>query len=161
MKLTMLALVAVAAAVGIVAVRAQDDVKVPDHLFVASDELAWIDGPPALPAGAKLAVIEGNPATPGPFTMRLKVSDGYKVPPHFHPAIEHVSVMSGTLNIGAGDAFDASKTKALGSGGFAVMQTGVKHFVWMKDETVIQIHGMGPWGITYVNPADDPRNAKK
>lgn len=160
MRLTVLVLMALAAA-GIVEVRAQDDVKVPDHQFLASEEMEWVDAPPALPPGAKMAVVEGNPAKPGPLTMRIKLPVDYKVPPHFHPAVEHVTVLSGSLNIGAGDTFDASKTKALGPGGFAVMQTGVKHFVWTKGETVIQVHAMGPWGITYVNPADDPRNAKQ
>lgn len=153
MKIVAIALIALAA------VSAQD-VKVPDHQFIAPDDVKWVDGPPSLPPGAKIAILEGNPAKPEPFTMRLKLPAGYKVMPHFHPAVEHVTVLSGTLHLGAGDTFDESKTTALGPGGFAVMQTGVKHFVWCKDEVVLQGHAVGPWGVTYANPADDPRNKK-
>jgi quercetin dioxygenase-like cupin family protein len=160
MKLAAVAFVAIATA-AVFAAPAQDDVKVPDHQFIGSDDIKWSAAPPSLPAGAHAAILEGNPAKPGPFTMRLKLPAGYKIPPHTHPAIEHVTVLSGTLNVGTGEVLDASKTTALAPGSFAVMQTGVKHFVWTKDEVVLQAHSVGPWGITYVNPADDPRNASK
>ena len=75
--------------------------------------------------------------------------------------MEHVTILSGTLNFGTGDVFDAAKTTPLGPGGFAVLQTGVKHFVWNKEEVIFQGHAMGPWGLTYVNSEDDPRNSKK
>lgn len=139
----------------------QDDVKVPDHQFINVGDIKWGDAPPSLPPGAKAAVLEGNPAKPGPFALRLKFPADYKVLPHYHPAIEHVTVLSGTLYVGAGDAFDSGKTTPVEAGGFVILQTGVKHFVWCKEETVVQAHSVGPWGITYVNPADDPRNAKK
>jgi quercetin dioxygenase-like cupin family protein len=149
--------VAIAALLGL---AAQDDAKVPDHQFTAPDDMKWVDAPPSLPPGAKVAIIEGNPAKPGPFTMRIKFPAGYKIAPHYHPAIEHVTVLSGSVNLGAGDSLDDSKSKTLGVGGFAVMQTGVKHFLSTKEEAVVQAHSIGPWGITYVNPSDDPR-AKK
>ena len=155
-----IAFVALASA-AVFAAPVQDDVKVPDHQFIGTDELKWGDAPPSLPPGAKAVILEGNPAKPGPFTMRLKLPADYKILPHFHPAIEHVTVLSGTLNLGTGDKFDSGKTTPLGPGGFAVMQTGVKHFVWCKEEVVIQAHSIGPWGITYLNAADDPRNSKK
>ena len=160
MKLIAAVFVAIASA-AVFAAPAQDDVKVPDHQFISADSLKWGDGPPSLPPGAKAVILEGNPAKPGPFTMRLKLPADYKIPPHTHPAIEHVTVLSGTLRIGTGDAFDSGKTTGIGAGGFAVMQTGVKHFVWCKEEVVLQAHSIGPWGITYVNAADDPRNSKK
>ncbi|MBV8880409.1 MAG: cupin domain-containing protein [Planctomycetaceae bacterium] len=160
MKLVAIAFLALASA-AVFAAPVQDDVKVPDHQFIVPDDIKWGDAPPSLPPGAKAAVLEGNPAKPGPFTLRLKMPAGYKILPHTHPAIEHVTILSGTLNIGAGEAFDEAKTTAVGPGGYAIMQTGVKHFVWCKDEVVLQAHSVGPWGITYVNPADDPRNAKK
>jgi hypothetical protein len=71
--------------------------------------------------------------------------------------IEHVTVISGTFHMGKGDKFDMGKTKALTPGGFAIMQPGTQHFAWTKEETIVQIHSVGPWGVTYVNPADDPR----
>jgi anti-sigma factor ChrR (cupin superfamily) len=132
-----------------------------DHQIFSPAEIKWVDGPPALPAGAKIAVLEGDPKQPGPFTLRLQVPDGYKIPPHTHPAVEHVTVISGTFNLGMGDKFDQAATRELVTGSFAFMPAGMKHFGWMKGETVVQVHGMGPFAIIYVNPADDPRNAKK
>lgn len=126
------------------------------HLMVTPDELKWADVP-SLPAGAKIAVIEGPPTEAVPFTFQLKLPANYRIPAHWHPAIEHVTVISGTFNMGAGDKLDPSKTKALYTGSVAVMQPKTTHFAWTKEETVIQVHGVGPWGITYVNPADDPR----
>ena len=125
------------------------------------DELKWQDGPPSLPPGAKLAVLEGDPSKPGPFVFRVKVPDGYRIPPHTHPKPERVTVVSGTFNLGMGDAFDATKTEALPAGTYGKWPAGMKHFVWIKGETVVQFHGDGPWSIEYVNPADDPRNKKK
>ena len=125
------------------------------------DELTWKDGPPSLPKGAKIAVLEGDPAKPGPFVFRVKVPDGYRIPPHTHPKPERVTVISGTFNIGMGDKFDASKGKAMPAGTYGTWPAGMKHFVWVKGETVVQFHGNGPWEIEYINPADDPRKRKK
>lgn len=117
----------------------------------------WQDGPASLPVGAEFAVLEGDPAQTGPFTMRLRLPEGYEIPPHTHPAIEHVTVLSGTLNVAMGEKIDKSRGQPLSSGGFMVMQPGMPHYVWATGETVIQLHGIGPWGIDYVNPSDDPR----
>ena len=110
-----------------------------------------------MPAGAKLAVIEGPLNAAGPVTFRLKFPANYQVPAQWHPAIEHVTVISGTLNFGMGDKFDRSKTKALSTGSVAIMPAKTNHFVWTKEEAIAQVHGVGPWSVTYVNPADDPR----
>jgi hypothetical protein len=125
------------------------------------DNLKWQDGPPSLPPGAKFAVLEGDPTKPGPFVFRVKVPDGYRIPPHTHPKPERVTIISGTFNLGTGDKFDASKTKALPASTYGTSPPGMKHFVWIKGETVIQFHGDGPWTINYLDPADDPRNKKK
>jgi quercetin dioxygenase-like cupin family protein len=125
------------------------------------NSLKWQDGPPSLPPGAKIAVLEGDPTKPGPFVFRVKVPDGYKIPPHTHPKPERVTVVSGTFNLGMGDKFDATKTEALLAGTYGTWPAGMKHFVWTKGETVVQFHGEGPWTIEYLNPADDPRNKKK
>ena len=125
------------------------------------DGLVWKDGPASLPPGAKIAVLEGDPDKSGPFVFRVKVPDGYRIPPHTHPKPERVTVISGTFNIGMGAKFDATKGEAMPTGTYGTWPSGMKHFVWVKGETVVQFHGDGPWTINYVNPADDPRNAKK
>lgn len=125
-------------------------------LIVTPSDLQWGDTN-ALPAGAKVAVIEGKMDKKGPITARLKLPADYKLPAHWHPGVERVTVLSGTFNYGMGDKLDPQMTKALGPGSVVVMQPKMNHFVWTKEETVIQLNVMGPWGITYVNPADDPR----
>ncbi|MBI2104105.1 MAG: cupin domain-containing protein [Candidatus Omnitrophica bacterium] len=127
------------------------------HVFVTPGDLAWQDGPPALPDGAQAAVIEGDPKQAGLFTMRLKLPANYRIPAHWHPADEHVTVISGTFNMGAGDVLDTAQGTALPAGSFALMPAQHHHFAWASEETVIQLHGMGPWQINYINPADDPR----
>lgn len=128
------------------------------HTALAPDEMKWGPAPPGLPPGADIAVVSGDPSKPGlPFTMRARFPDGYKVPPHWHPTDENVTVLQGTINLGTGDTFDQSATKALPTGSFASMPKHMHHFAWASGETIIQIHGMGPFAITYVNPADDPR----
>ena len=124
------------------------------------DKIEWKDGPSSLPKGAKIAVLEGDPTKDGPFVFRVKVPDGYRIPVHTHPKAERVTVISGTFNIGMGEKFDAQATQAMPAGTYGHWATGMKHFVWIKGETVVQFHGMGPWSIQYVNPADDPRNQK-
>jgi hypothetical protein len=127
----------------------------------APADLKWGNGPASIPPGAKLAVLEGDPRKEGPFVMRLKLPDRYKIPPHTHPKPERVTVISGQFNIGMGDTFDPAKGTAMPAGTFGTWAPGMKHFVWATGETVIQLHGNGPWMIEYVNPADDPRNAKR
>jgi quercetin dioxygenase-like cupin family protein len=127
------------------------------HIMVLPNEMKWMPAPASLPAGAQVAMIEGNPTKAEPLTMRLKFPAGYKIAPHTHPAIEHVTVLSGTFHIAAGEEFDQTKGKRLPVGSFVVMPIGMPHFAWAGEETIIQLHSVGPWGITYVNPADDPR----
>ena len=133
----------------------------PAHVMVTPSDVTWGPGPDALPIGAMAAVIEGDPKAAGLFCMRLKVPAGYKVPAHWHPADEHVTVISGTLNMGMGDKLDQNKGKELPTGSFVVMPAKSTHFAWTTGETIIQIHALGPWAINYVNPKDDPRLAKK
>jgi hypothetical protein len=126
-------------------------------LFPAG-EIKWQEGPRSLPKGAMIAVLEGDPAKKGPFVFRLKIPDGYRVPPHTHPKTERITVISGAFNIGMGDSFDERATKEMPAGTYGYWEGGMKHFVWAKGETVLQFHGMGPWSIQYLNPVDDPRN---
>ncbi len=128
-------------------------------LFPAAD-IKWQDGPPSLPKGAQFAVLEGDPTKEGPFVFRVKVPDGYRIPPHTHPKTERVTVISGTFHIDMGDTFDEKAGRAMPAGTYGHWAAGMKHFVWVKGETVVQFHGEGPWTINYVNPADDPRKGK-
>ena len=131
-------------------------------LFTPGDvNLKWMDAPNALPAGAKLAVLEGNPFAEGLYTMRLKMPEGYKIPPHWHKRVEHVTVVAGTFNLGMGEKFDQSVGQRMPAGSFGFLPPGMRHFAWATGETTIQLHGLGPWEIVYVNPADDPRNQQK
>jgi quercetin dioxygenase-like cupin family protein len=125
------------------------------HIMVSPAELTWNDLP-ALP-GVKIAVIEGPLTEAVPIMFRLKFPANFQVPPHSHPGIEHVTIISGTLNMGTGDVFDRTKTRALTTGSVAIMPPGTHHFVWTSEETIGQVHSIGPWSVTYVNPADDPR----
>ena len=93
--------------------------------------------------------------------MRFKTSDGYKIAPHTHPTAERLTVISGTVHLGMGDKFEEAEARELAPGSFAVLPAGMTHFVWTTGETVVQIHSEGPFEMKYVNPADDPRNAKK
>jgi hypothetical protein len=124
-------------------------------------EIKWQEGPASLAKGAKMAILEGDPTKAGVFTMRLWFPDGFVVAPHWHSQIEHVTVIQGTLNIGMGEKFDRAATRAMPAGSFGFWPINMRHFGWMKGETVLQLHGMGPWTVTYVNPSDDPRNSKK
>ena len=124
-------------------------------------ELKWSPAPAILPAGARLAVIEGDPGKAGEFTMRLWMPAKYRIPPHFHPATEHVTVVQGTFFVGMGETFDAKQGQRLPAGSFGALPAGMRHYAWTEDETVIQLHGIGPWSLTYVNPADDPSRKSK
>ena len=132
----------------------------PEHAIHTPTQIKWTAGPASLPPGAQLAVLEGDPAKEGFFTMRVRLPDGYKIPPHTHPKVEHVTVISGTFNFGMGATFDPSTTKEMPAGTFGFWPAGMQHFAWARGETIVQLHGIGPWSIEYVNPADDPRKAK-
>ena len=133
----------------------------PQHRAYTPATLIWMDAPPALPKGSKVALMQGDPSAPGLFTMRIKLPAGYRVPPHFHPADEQMTVISGEVMMALGDTFDESKGHALPAGSFSIMPKGVHHYAWSKIDSEIQVHGIGPWGIIYVNPQDDPRNIKE
>ncbi len=125
---------------------------------VTPEEIRWSDGPPSLPKGAQFAVISGDPAAEGPFVMRLKLPANYAIAPHWHPADENVTVISGTFHMGEGTVVDRSKAKMMPVGSFTMMSAAMRHFAFTHNtETIIQLHGMGPWRITYVDPKDDPR----
>lgn len=127
------------------------------HIQILADEIQWESGPRSLPEGAEYAVLEGDPGQPGMFVMRLKLPDGFVIPPHTHPGVERVTVISGTFHLGHGARFDRDRLERLPAGSFTVMPPGMRHFAVAEGETVVQITSIGPWDIHYLNPADDPR----
>ena len=134
----------------------------PSHVIVVMpSNIQWVAAPPVLPPGAKVALLEGDPSQPGPFTMRIWLPDGYRIPPHVHPGNERVTVVSGTFQVGMGNAFDESKLADLPAGTYAALAPGTAHFARAKGETVVQLNNMGPWALNYVNPAVDPRNVPR
>lgn len=131
------------------------------HAVTGMTGVKWGPGNPAFPPGVQMAVMAGDPASKGFVSIRAKMPAGYKVPPHFHPTDEHVTVLSGTMAFGMGDSIDAKSEKTVTRGGYFVAQANMHHYAIAKAATVIQVDLEGPFGITYVNAADDPRNAKK
>jgi len=125
----------------------------------ADTALGWQPGPPALPPGARVAVLEGDPAKPGPFRLRLEMPDGYEVRPHHHPMSETIGVIEGTALLGRGKQWDDDKLKPLAVGDEANVAAKEPHFVRARERTVIEVRSTGPFEITYINPADDPRKA--
>lgn len=113
-----------------------------------------------LPADARAAIISGNPTQAQPYVVRAQLPANYRIPPHWHPTTENVTVLSGTVAFGMGEKFDAAALRDVPAGGFAVVPAEMRHFFVSKTASTIQIHGMGPFGITYVDPADDPRTRK-
>ena len=144
--------------------RARDDKKdghgegKDGHVLVTPDKLKWGPAPPSLPPGAQVAILVGDPRTAGSmYVMRVKMPDGFKVPAHWHPVDENVTVLQGTFLLGRGDKFDAHAAEEMPAGSYSRMPRGMRHFAQAKGETILQVHGVGPFEINYVNPADDPR----
>ena len=121
--------------------------------------LKWMDSAGAgLPAGAKMAVVKGDPSKAGDFTLRIKMPANYTVPPHNHPGEEIVRVMGeGTLSYGMGDKLDRANVGALTKGYHVTMAAGMNHYVFTTDPIELEVSGAGPFAITYADPADDPR----
>ena len=146
-------------ALGLIALLATASAGLAEEMTVTTpDALKWGPAPPVLPKGAQLAVLSGDPGATGPYVVRLKLPAGYAVPAHNHPTTENVTVISGTFNIGMGDKLDKTKAQVLKAGGVFSMPAKMNHYAWASSAAVIQIHGDGPFAITYVNAADDPSN---
>lgn len=126
------------------------------HVVMPASAVKWTDPPPSVPPGAKMAVISGNPGNPEPFTIRLQLPSGYTLAPHWHPTDEHVTVLSGTFSAAMGKAFDDKALGDLPAGSYAVMAATMPHFARAKTAVTLQVHGMGPFVVNYVNPADAP-----
>ncbi len=124
---------------------------------INADALKWGAAPPFLPAGAQIAVLDGDPGKPVPITLRLRFPAGYQVPAHWHPTQENLTVLLGKLYVGMGDVLDQNNSTLLNTGGFVSLPANMNHFVWTDQETVVQLHLNGPFEITYADPAQDPR----
>jgi quercetin dioxygenase-like cupin family protein len=127
----------------------------PDTLKGPNDA-KWGPAPPMLPKGVQIAVLSGDPGKSAPFVVRLKLPANTKVPAHHHPTPENITVLSGKFHLGMGDKLDEKNATAFEPGGFESMPANINHYAWADAESVIQIHGQGPFKIEYVNPADDP-----
>ncbi|MGE0719677.1 MAG: cupin domain-containing protein [Alphaproteobacteria bacterium] len=126
------------------------------HTIVPADQVKWGPAPPSLPPGAQASALLGSPAKEGPFVLRLKFPAGFVVPPHRHSKDEFVTVISGGFGITAGEKVDRT-AKILPAGSFVHLPAGMPHFAFVEQETVVQINGVGPFDVVYVDPKDDPR----
>ena len=133
-----------------------------DHVLILPGDIKWVkDANPAFLPGAKMVVLDGNPASNGgQYTVRLMMPNGFKIMPHFHPADENITVLKGTFMMGVGDTFDEKNLMSISEGGYMSMKKGTHHYAMAKGETIVQVNGVGPFILTYVNPNDDPRNKK-
>lgn len=139
-----------------VGVAASQDAQAPKHIMTAPADITWGDPPPVFERGASFAVMAGDPGQPGLYVVRLKMPAGYTIAPHWHPTDEHATVISGTLALGMGDKIDDSSAKNLPVGSYALLPAQMHHYAVARTDTIVQVHGMGPFALTYVNPADDP-----
>jgi len=138
-----------------------EEAKPAAHVLASPADLKWGDPPPVFEKGASFTVVQGDPSKPGLYAVRLKMPAGYKIAPHWHPTDEHVTVLSGTFGIGMGDKIDMAALAKLPAGGYAVAPATMHHYAVAVTEATVQVHGIGPFALTYVNPADDPSKRTK
>jgi ketosteroid isomerase-like protein/quercetin dioxygenase-like cupin family protein len=131
------------------------------HAMLTGRDVTWGNTPPGLPAGGKMAVISGDPGKAGPFALRVQLPAGYRIPAHWHPTDEQLTILSGSVALGMGDKFDEAALKDLPAGGYAMLPANMRHFLLARSATTFQVNGMGPFSIIYVNPADDPSKQQK
>jgi quercetin dioxygenase-like cupin family protein len=135
-----------------------NDANATEPKIVAAADTPWGEGPASLPAGAQMVILDGHPGKNGPFTIRLKMPPGYKIPPHTHTVAERITVISGAVYLGIGKKFDDTAGRQLNAGDFAVLPPGVPHFAWSTTEAVLQIHSEGPFHRRFVDSAhESPR----
>lgn len=130
------------------------------HVMTRPADVKWGPAPPALPPGAQMAVLDGNPEAAGMFTIRAKFPDGYTIAPHTHPTDEHVTVVQGEITLGMGEKADFAAAGSYAAGSYLKMPAKMAHFARAKGEVIIQLHGQGPFVLNYVNPSDDPQKKK-
>jgi len=127
------------------------------HSVAAQNSEQWGPAPAVFPPGAEMAVLQGDPSKAGEeFTVRLRLPNGYKIAPHTHPTAENITVIEGTFLVGMGSTLDRTKMMALPRGAFVSAPAEHAHYAVARGETVVQVHAIGPFALTYVNPADAP-----
>ena len=124
------------------------------------EDIQWGPAPPIFPKGAEFAVLQGDPSRAEEFTVRLRFPNGYKIPPHTHPTSENVTVLKGTFLAGMGEQFVESSMKSFGRDAFASIPANHAHYAMARGQTIVQVHAIGPFQLTYVNPADDPTKSR-
>jgi ketosteroid isomerase-like protein/quercetin dioxygenase-like cupin family protein len=127
-------------------------------VLVSGNAIPWTDDPASMPPGARSALLSGDPAQPGRVTVRVQLPAGYRLPPHHHPDDEHLTVLSGTIAVGLGNRFDETALTDLPTGSYVVLPAISNHYVVARTAATVQYSSVGPLGVTYANPADDPRN---
>jgi len=156
-KIALPTLIAVVAVAGVAFTTPAHTITTRAHTIVPMQEIKWGPAPAALPLGAEAAVLFGDPSKEGLFVLRLKFPAGYHVAPHTHPVDEVLTVISGTFRMGMGETADQSKAQPLPAGSFFALPPGTAHYVFVNEETTVQISTNGPWDLNYINPEDDPR----
>jgi quercetin dioxygenase-like cupin family protein len=131
-----------------------------EQLIYTPGDIEWRPGPGSFQPGAEFAVLEGDPGQPGVFTMQIRMPDGFVIAPHSHPGVERVTVLSGAFHLGHGEVLDRQGAQRLPSGSHFSLPPQMRHYAIAEGETVIQLSSIGPWEITYVDPADDPRGPR-
>ena len=126
------------------------------HAVAAQNSEQWGPAPAIFPPGAEMAVLQGDPSSTNEFTVRLRLPNGYKIPPHTHPTTENVTVLAGTFLAGSGGQFDEAQLEAIGQNGFLSIPAEHAHYAMARGLTVVQVHAIGPFALTYVNAADNP-----
>ena len=123
--------------------------------------IKWGPAPAVFPAGAQMAVVQGDPGRSEPFIVRLRFPNGYAIAPHTHPTDEHITVIDGTFKVGMGSTFDEGSMATLPAGGFATAPAQHAHYAKAQGVTTVQVNSVGPFALTYVNPNDLPRQASR
>jgi len=160
MRIYLIALIIVSCANSVLAQDKIDRMRAETMESFTPDTVKWA-AEPILPKGAQSVVLVGDPNKAGVFIAWLKFPPNYPIPPHIHPFTEVITVLRGKLGNGIGETFDTKKGEILKTGSSFVLPAGHTHYVWTTDEeTIVELIATGPWGITYTNPADDPRRQK-
>lgn len=129
----------------------------PHHTVVSGDAITWGPAPASLPRGAQAAALLGSPAKEGPFVLRVKFPAGFVIPPHRHTKDEFVTVISGKVAIASGEKVERASLKPVPSASFIHLPAGMPHYLFAAEESVVQINGVGPFDVVYLDPKDDPR----
>ena len=127
------------------------------HTVVAAGDIKWGPAPPSLPPGAQAAMLLGSPAKEGPFAFRLKFPPGFVIPPHRHSKDELVTVIAGSFGVGTGEKLDRASVQPLAAQSFVQLPAGMPHYAVIDGETIVQVNGVGPFDVVYIDPKDDPR----